>query len=181
MDTGAGISSVTQATPRAACCSESATETLVALTMVSSNGASSWNPTSREAGDPDSDDLRVLTSWIEIAQYMRKGVRTVQRWERDFGLPVRRLSGGSPKRAVIAHPMELDAWVALHCQQTQHENCAEDRGSGPAGLHHLIQEAAALRLENRLLLSEFRVALGALHQTLSSMSSARAKNDNGHS
>ncbi len=56
----------------------------------------------------------VLTSWKDIAQYMGKGVRTVQRWEQDFGLPVRRPQG-SDKKAILARPADLDAWVALRC------------------------------------------------------------------
>ena len=36
--------------------------------------------------DPD-----LLNSWKEIAAYMGRGVRTLQRWERDLALPVRRL------------------------------------------------------------------------------------------
>jgi hypothetical protein len=32
-----------------------------------------------------------LTNWKEIAQYLDKGIRTVQRWEQQMGLPVRRL------------------------------------------------------------------------------------------
>ncbi|MGA7521578.1 MAG: hypothetical protein WBW84_03795 [Acidobacteriaceae bacterium] len=56
----------------------------------------------------------VLTSWKDIAQYMGKGVRTVQRWEQDFALPVRRPQG-SNKKAILARPSDLDAWVALRC------------------------------------------------------------------
>ena len=56
----------------------------------------------------------VLTSWKDIAHYMGKGVRTVQRWEQDFGLPVRRPQG-SNKKAILARPADLDAWVALRC------------------------------------------------------------------
>jgi hypothetical protein len=52
----------------------------------------------------------VLTSWKEIAQYVGKGVRTVQRWEQDFCLPVRRLSA-SDHHAVLAIPEEIDAWL----------------------------------------------------------------------
>lgn len=37
----------------------------------------------------------ILTSWKEIAGFFGKSVRTVQRWERHFALPVRR-----PKNAV---------------------------------------------------------------------------------
>ena len=29
----------------------------------------------------------VLASWKDIAQYVGKGIRTVQRWERELGLP----------------------------------------------------------------------------------------------
>jgi hypothetical protein len=38
------------------------------------------------------------------------GVRTVQRYERDLGLPVRRLSGQS-RGKVIATKSDLDSWV----------------------------------------------------------------------
>jgi hypothetical protein len=51
----------------------------------------------------------VLTSWKEIGQYLGKGVRTVQRWERESGLPVRRPTDPC-RRAVLAIPEELDAW-----------------------------------------------------------------------
>lgn len=52
----------------------------------------------------------VLNSWKEIAHYLGRGVRTVQRWERDLGLPVRRPRGRS-RSAVIAIPSELDQWL----------------------------------------------------------------------
>jgi hypothetical protein len=51
-----------------------------------------------------------LDSWKEIAAYLRKGLRTVQRWERTEGLPVRRLGQGS----VFAYNSELDAWWRTH-------------------------------------------------------------------
>jgi hypothetical protein len=52
----------------------------------------------------------VLTSWKDIAQYLGKGIRTVQRWEDDLGLPVRRTKDGV-KSSVLAVPAEIDAWV----------------------------------------------------------------------
>ncbi len=52
----------------------------------------------------------VLSSWKEIATYLGKGVRTVQRWERDLSLPVRRPVAHN-QRIVIAVPEELDEWV----------------------------------------------------------------------
>ena len=51
-----------------------------------------------------------LTSWKEIAEYLGKAVRTVQRWERTLGLPVRRPKP-TLRGVVIAIPDELDAWV----------------------------------------------------------------------
>ena len=52
----------------------------------------------------------VLNSWKEIASYLGRGVRTVQRWERDFGLPVHR-PGGKKRAATLALPSELDEWL----------------------------------------------------------------------
>jgi TolB-like protein/Tfp pilus assembly protein PilF len=58
--------------------------------------------------DPPNDERR-LESWGEIASYLRRDIRTVQRWE-DYGLPVRRLVIGKTGQ-VYAYPSELDAWV----------------------------------------------------------------------
>ena len=52
----------------------------------------------------------VLNSWKEIASYLGRGVRTVQRYERDLKLPVRR-PRGTPRSAVVALPEDLDAWL----------------------------------------------------------------------
>jgi hypothetical protein len=54
---------------------------------------------------------KVVAGWKEIARYLGKGVRTVQRYEREMGLPIRRPAGRS-RAAVIATKAELDAWVA---------------------------------------------------------------------
>jgi len=52
----------------------------------------------------------VLNSWKEVAAYLGRGVRTVQRWEQELGLPVRRPRGRS-RSAVIAFKAELDQWL----------------------------------------------------------------------
>ena len=59
----------------------------------------------------------VLNSWKEIASYLGRGVRTVQRYEQDLGLPVRRPSGKS-RSAVIALTEDLDFWL----RQTPSQN-----------------------------------------------------------
>ena len=51
----------------------------------------------------------LLNSWKEIAAYLDRGVRTVQRWEKQ-GLPVRRVTSG-PRSPVIAKASDIDAWI----------------------------------------------------------------------
>lgn len=50
-----------------------------------------------------------LDSWKEIASYLNRGARTVQRWEREEGLPVHRLHH-EKLGSVYAYRSELDAW-----------------------------------------------------------------------
>jgi hypothetical protein len=59
---------------------------------------------------PSTAARRRLDSWKEIADYLRRGLTTVQRWERDEGLPIHRhvhTTGGS----VFAYPEDLDRWL----------------------------------------------------------------------
>jgi Tol biopolymer transport system component len=51
-----------------------------------------------------------LDSWKEIAAYLNRDVRTVQRWEKTANLPVRRLQNPG-LRAVFAYTAELDDWL----------------------------------------------------------------------
>lgn len=53
----------------------------------------------------------ILNSWKEIATYLGRGVRTVQRWEAELHLPVRR-PRNKEKSAVIALRADLDRWLA---------------------------------------------------------------------
>jgi TolB-like protein/Tfp pilus assembly protein PilF len=52
---------------------------------------------------------RRLESWKEIAAYLGRDVRTVQRWERRDGLPIHRLQHRK-LGSVFAHTAELDTW-----------------------------------------------------------------------
>lgn len=51
-----------------------------------------------------------LDSWKDIASYLGRDVRTVQRWESERRLPVHRLPGGDRPR-VYALKSELDVWL----------------------------------------------------------------------
>lgn len=53
-----------------------------------------------------------LNSWKEIAAYLQKDVRTVQRWERNEALPVHR-KPHNKLSSVYAYESELDEWWNL--------------------------------------------------------------------
>jgi hypothetical protein len=55
-------------------------------------------------------DAPMLNSWKEIAQYLGRSVRTIQRWENTLGLPVRR-PRGQRRSAVVALKDDLDRWI----------------------------------------------------------------------
>jgi hypothetical protein len=59
---------------------------------------------------PNSANPGRLDGWKEIAAHLGRGVRTAQRWERELGLPVRRLGTGGAE-VVYAFKEELDAWL----------------------------------------------------------------------
>lgn len=87
----------------------------------------------------------VLTSWKEIAQYLGKGVRTVQRWEQDFGLPVRRANSTS-RHAVLAVPKEIDEWV--RCQAQGYDGISESPAQRlRRDMERIRKENAELRLQ----------------------------------
>ena len=52
---------------------------------------------------------QVLSSWKEIAAYFGRGVRTVQRWERELQMPVHRPKSGR-QAPVLAFANELEKW-----------------------------------------------------------------------
>jgi hypothetical protein len=97
----------------------------------------------------------VLSSWKDIAKYTGKGVRTVQRWERDLGLPVRRPTGGTARKSmVMLYRAEMDAWMetrfSLRARPVQEvfpalDSCDKARGS----LHQGIRSAREFARETR--------------------------------
>jgi hypothetical protein len=85
-----------------------------------------------------------LTSWKEIAGYLGKGVRTVQRWERDMGLPVRRPHHRN-KGLVLALPEDIDSWL-----QSRYTLNVSAPDSDPQ-FARLRDELAQLKTENEAL------------------------------
>src|SRR3989442_1091028 len=68
---------------------------------------------SKELPPPGAEDTRRsedrLDSWKEIANYLGRDKRTVQRWERTESLPIHRHEH-EKKSTVYAYTSELDEW-----------------------------------------------------------------------
>ncbi len=75
---------------------------------------------------------RILNGWKEVASYLGRGVRTVQRWQ-QLGLPVHRPQA-TDRSAVTALTAELDAWVAA--------------GPTRESIERMQAELSSLRAEN---------------------------------
>jgi hypothetical protein len=63
-----------------------------------------------ESSNQIGSDRWVLHSWKQVSAYMGLSVRTIQRYEIQFRLPVHRASG-KKRSAVLAFTDELDAWL----------------------------------------------------------------------
>jgi hypothetical protein len=87
---------------------------------------------------------QVLTSWKEIAAYMGKGVRTVQRWEAEMELPVRRPA--SDRHIVLAFPAELDTWARRKIDPPIESSQESNRNS--RRLNHEQTNAQLMRMRN---------------------------------
>jgi len=67
------------------------------------------DPHAKPAQGSDGSLESRLDSWKEIAAYLGRGIRTVQRWEREEGLPVHRLAH-EKRGSIYARREELAAW-----------------------------------------------------------------------
>ena len=61
------------------------------------------------------ENSKRLDSWKSIAEYLERDVRSVQRWEKERGLPVHRVPG-ERGGTVFAYPEELDSWLRGHAR-----------------------------------------------------------------
>jgi hypothetical protein len=113
------------------------------------------------------EESAVLSSWKDIAKYMGKGVRTVQRWEHHLGLPVRRPNGASHKSAVLLDRSELDAWLATRFSARGAVRALAARGTEPSdsarnSLREGIRKARALRDANHALTQQISESIRLL-------------------
>ena len=125
----------------------------------------------------------VLSCWKDIARYLGKGVRTVQRWEREFELPVRRPKGANCKSAVVADPRDLDAWLASRWALRASKATSEAL-KAPAELVGLkaavkqrIDAARALRAQQGQLIHDLSATMQMLVQNCDLLSKGEALNN----
>jgi Tol biopolymer transport system component len=105
-----------------------------------------------------------LDSWKAIAAHLKRDVRTVRRWEKLEGLPVRRHLHQS-RSSVYAYPSEIDAWAAS--RQPRRQEISAWRRAAPS-----IAFAAVLML-SLLLVADAPFSATALAQQQPGMTSRR--------
>jgi len=116
--------------------------------------------------DPISAQSQVLTGWKHIARYLNMGVRTIQRYEGEEELPIRRLTGG-PRGTVVATKTELDDWLAA--RPKRHVSIAPkllppDSTIEPLGV--AILRMRQLRTEMKQRRADVRTAVRTLHRRI---------------
>lgn len=73
----------------------------------------------------------VFNSWKEIATYLGRGVRTVQRWHSDLNLPVHKV-GTTARSPVFAYRVEVDQWLRHNAQRGECSHIEPCHGQGTA-------------------------------------------------
>ncbi len=97
----------------------------------------------RPANPPASERGQRLEGWKQIAAYLKRDVRTVQRWEKTEQFPVRRQMHHK-LGSVLAFKDELDRWMDQRCS-------LQSEKAGTTDLH-----AYELYLKGRQLFHQFR-------------------------
>ncbi len=123
----------------------------------------------------------ILNGWKEIANYLGRGVRTVQRWE-GFGLPVRRPVGGL-RSSVITTTEDIDRWIRAF-RRNAGGNGQSAEPADEMGLHSLIDKVQLGRKAQRelrtqqhhlmkMLLAEREACVSTTQQILEKIDSPR--------
>ena len=95
-----------------------------------------------QASPPVHADDR-LDSWKEIAIFLQRDVRTVQRWEKHAGLPVYR-HAESRLRTAYAYRSELDAWWRTQRSTIEPPASAQSDSPAPADPPEVFDHSSTL-------------------------------------
>jgi hypothetical protein len=118
----------------------------------------------------ESEHPQFLTGWKEIANHLGKGVRTVQRYERELGLPVRR-PAGKDRGSVVAVAAEIDGWVkASPIREAFHLRTSTQDYPSPAQIFKQgLSELAMLRQQMSMLRAEITDSVRRLRNSVQSL------------
>jgi hypothetical protein len=130
---------------------------------------------SAERSRSEPEPPQFFSGWKDIAAYLGKGVRTVQRYEIELGLPVRRPAGKS-RGSVVATRAELDAWVsaspirkAFHLTRMTAGLVTSTAGeikNGVLEMRNLRNQMVGLRMELRHSVQLLKEGILSLHGEL---------------
>jgi len=110
----------------------------------------------RQPADPSSNEGR-LDSWKDIAAYLKRSVPTVQRWEKEEGLPVHRHLH-KKQGSIYAYRQELDLWI-------EQRRLIVDRGEEAEAIAEVPPEAepsSARRWKSLALLAVVAIVLASV-------------------
>jgi len=105
--------------------------------------------------------FEILSGWKEIAYRLGRSVRTVQRYERMFGLPVHRPAGKAPA-AVLASTTEIDLWISARA----FPRALDVRGRNPQSYSAAIEERRRLLAQMAPLRNELRTSIHKIRQSI---------------
>lgn len=127
-----------------------------------------------------SSSSHILSGWKDIANYLGKGVRTVQRYEGDLRLPVRR-PGGRARGSVVATKEEIDSWIAASPirEHSKPEGTDTPRVLSMETMKERIEEMVRLRAQMRELRVDLRASLHVLNESVRSLRAQMKRNECG--
>jgi len=130
-----------------------------------------WNMQLLRAQAQPDQQSEILCGWKRIATYLDMSVRSVQRYEQEYALPVRRPTGKA-RGAVITTIPELDRWVSTHTVQSDTGSTNNALVGGEvlrAGFNRmqvLVEEMRQLQQEMSDKCREMMASVGSLRMTV---------------
>ena len=109
---------------------------------------------------------QILNGWKEISSYMKRSVRTVQRWEARLELPVYR-PALKDRSAVMAFSDELDRWISRASPAMGKEDGVLNGNKGnDAFLLQVLDDVSAMVFDTAELSSQVRLLQDQLRQSI---------------
>ncbi len=109
---------------------------------------------------------QILNGWKEISSYVKRSVRTVQRWEARLEMPVYR-PAHKDRSAVMAFSDELDRWISRASPEMGEEDGVPNGNEGnDAFLLQVLDNVSAMVFDTADLSSQVRLLQDQLRQSI---------------